>query len=109
MGVSLIAGGRDRVDRVRSFLSGGVLDDVEALKDAQDMGVDGDAVLGEQVVHHQVSHFSADPLELQQALAVARNLAAMLLDDLAAQDLQIDRLAVVVRDRLDDCPEFFVI
>ena len=46
MGVSLIAGGRDRVDRVRSFLSGGVLDDVEALKDAQDMCVDGDAVFG---------------------------------------------------------------
>jgi len=46
MRMSLIAGGRDRVDRVRSFLSGGVLDDVEALKDAQDMSVDGDAVFG---------------------------------------------------------------
>lgn len=47
MRVPLVPSRRDGVDFVRRLLGGFVADDVQAAQDAQDVGIDGDAVIRE--------------------------------------------------------------
>ena len=55
-----------------------------AVADAEDMGVDRDGRLAEGDVHHHIGGLAADAGQRLQRLAVARHLAAMLVDEHAA-------------------------
>ena len=72
-----------------------------AVGDPKDMGVDGDGRLAERLVHHHVGGLAPDPGQLEQGVALARHLPAVIADQRLAQGHDILGLGVEQADRLD--------
>ncbi len=72
-----------------------------AVRDPEDVGVDGDRRFAERGVQHDVRGLAADAGQGFQRLAVARHFAAVLLDEDAAGGDQVRGLRVVQADGVD--------
>ena len=101
MRIALVFGRRDPIerglDRERRFAGG----EAGAVGHAEDVRVDGDRRLAEGDVEHDVGGFASDPGQRLQRGAVARHLAAMLLDEDPAQRDQVLCLCAKEADRAD--------
>ncbi len=75
--------------------------DVQAIGDAEDMGVDGERRLPESGVQHHVRGLAANAGEGLQRLAVAGRFAAVLLDDRARKRDDVLRLGAIEPDGFD--------
>ena len=72
-----------------------------AVGDPEDMGVDREGLLAERDVHDDVGGLAPDPGQRLQRVAVARHLAAMLLDQGPGESDDVLRLGVEQADRPD--------
>ena len=78
--------------------------EARAIRDAEDVRVDRDRRLAERGVQHDVRGLAADAGQRLERVAIARHVAAVLGDELAARRDHVLRLAVEEPDRLDVAP-----
>ena len=72
-----------------------------AVRDPEDVGIDGDGRLAEGDVEHDIRRLAADAGKGDERLAIVRHLAVELLDELPRQRDQVPRLAAIEPDGLD--------
>jgi hypothetical protein len=79
-----------------------------AIADPEHMGVDGEGLLAERGVEHDISGLSADARQRLQIFAVARDFAAEAVDQSLAERDDVFRLGVEQADGLDRLAELFL-
>ena len=83
------------------LLGGFATREAGAVRDAEHVGVDRESLLAERAVHHHVGGLAADAGQGDQRVAVGRDLAAVLGNQLLGQGDNVLRLGIEQADRLD--------